>query len=169
MAQFIVLEGAGGAAVDAAAAELAADGRAVVRGWVAPGPGRTVCVGRVSDVRDASAAVLAAVRGARLVADADAPREVIDQLCDDLRRIGDVDHRIGRSAVPAPGAALSGEQRALLAHLLAGATLGDAARSLHISRRTADRRLAAARAALAARSTAEALRRAAELGVEPAS
>jgi DNA-binding NarL/FixJ family response regulator len=63
---------------------------------------------------------------------------------------------------------LSAEQRALLGQLLGGATLGQAARALHLSRRTADRRLAAARAALEARTTAEALRRAAELGVDPA-
>jgi DNA-binding CsgD family transcriptional regulator len=89
---------------------------------------------------------------------------VIDQLCDDLRRLGDLDHRVGPSPVPG----LSLEQRALLAQLLAGATLGQAARTLHLSRRTADRRLAAARTALGARSTAEALRIVAELGLDPA-
>jgi DNA-binding CsgD family transcriptional regulator len=124
-----------------------------------------VCVDRIETVEDAGRAVLAAVRGARVVVDAAAPRDVIDQLCDDLRRLGELDHRIG----PAPDPALSAQERALLAQLLAGATLGQAARALHLSRRTADRRLASARAALGARTTAEALRAAAELGVEPAS
>lgn len=146
MARFIVLEDADAATVDAAAVELAAE------------------VIRVADLEDAARAALAAVAGARLVIDAAAPRDVIDQLCDDLRRLGSVDHRIG----PAQPAVLSADERALLARLLAGATLGEAARTLHISRRTADRRLAAARAAVGATSTAEALRRAAELGVRPA-
>jgi DNA-binding CsgD family transcriptional regulator len=152
LARFIVLEEADAAAVAAAVAELCGDGDAagVVR--------------RVTGLDDAGRAVLAALRGVHLVIDAAAPREVIDQLCDDLRRIGDVDHRIGPSSRPV----LSAEQRALLGQLLGGATLGQAARALHLSRRTADRRLAATRAALGARTTAEALRRAAELGVDPA-
>jgi DNA-binding CsgD family transcriptional regulator len=108
--------------------------------------------------------VLAAVSGAGLVVDAVAPRDVIDRLCDDLRRIGAVDHRIGASDHPALGA----QERALLAELLAGASLGEAARRLHMSRRTADRRLAAARSALGCATTAAALRAASRLGVRPA-
>lgn len=164
MPQFIVLEQADAAAVDAALAELTADGAEVVRGWRPPRDGVVVCVGRVETVQDAGAAVLAAVRSARLVLDAIAPREVIDQLCDDLRRLGTLDHRIGPSSRPV----LSAEERALLAQLLTGATLGQAARALHLSRRTADRRLASARMTLGAGSTAEVLLLAAELGVQPA-
>jgi DNA-binding CsgD family transcriptional regulator len=165
LARFIVLEAADSAAVECAADELAADGADVVHGWAAGRTGRpTVMVGRVAGLEDAGLAVLAAVRGARLVVDAVAAREVIDRLCDDLRRIAEVDHRVG----PARRPVLSAEQRALLARLLGGATLGQAARELHLSRRTADRRLAAARSALGAGSTAEALRLAAQLGVEPA-
>jgi DNA-binding CsgD family transcriptional regulator len=164
MSRYVVLEEASAAAVQSAAAELAADGAEIVRGWRVPRSARVVCVGRVETIEAAGQAVLAAVRGARLVIDAAAPRDVIDQLCDDLRRIGELDHRIGSARRPA----LSGQERALLAHLLAGATLGQAARALHLSRRTADRRLASARAALGARTTAEALLVAAELGVEPA-
>jgi len=145
-------------------AELAADGTEVVHGWRTPRDRVVVCVDRVATVQDAGAAVLAAVRGARLVLDAVAPREVIDQLCDDLRRLGTLDHRIGPPSRPV----LSAEERALLAQLLAGATLGQAARTLHLSRRTADRRLASARSTLGARSTAEALLLASELGVQPA-
>lgn len=37
------------------------------------------------------------------------------------------------------------DARALIGHIAAGATLGEAARALHLSRRTADRRLAQAR------------------------
>jgi DNA-binding CsgD family transcriptional regulator len=164
MARFIVLEDASAELVREAIAESAGDGAVVEHSWRVARTGTTVCVGRVANVDDAGRAVLAAVRGARLVISADAPRQVMDQLCDDLRRLGDLDHRVGPSARPV----LSVEERALLAQLLAGATLGQAARTLHLSRRTADRRLAAARTALGARTTAEALRLAAELGVQPA-
>jgi DNA-binding CsgD family transcriptional regulator len=135
----------------------------VVGGWRRGRPGEELlCVGAVTGADDAAAAVLAAVSGARLVVAAGAPREVIDRLLDDLRRLGEVDHRIGAPA-------LGGDERQLLALLLGGATLGQAARQLHISRRTADRRLAAARAALGARSTPEAMAIAARVGVRPVS
>lgn len=134
MPQFVVLEQATPGAAEEAAAELAGGDTTIVHGWQ-PGPGATVCVGRVESAEDAARAVLAAVGGARLVVNAVAPREVVDQLCDDLRRIGELDHRVG----PPSGPALSREERALLALLLSGAALGEAARALHISRRTADR------------------------------
>jgi DNA-binding CsgD family transcriptional regulator len=111
------------------------------------------------------AAVLAAVRGADLVVTATAKRDVIDQLCDDLRRLGTVEHRV--EAAVRPAVTLSADERALLAALLGGASLGEAAAALHLSRRTADRRLATARRALGASSTAEALVLAAQAGVKP--
>jgi DNA-binding NarL/FixJ family response regulator len=163
-ARFIVLENATVEAVREAIDDLSGDGAVVQYNWRARPTGTTVFADRVANVDDAGRAVLAAVRGARLVISADAPRQVIDQLCDDLRRLGEVDHRIEPSRRPV----LSLEERALFAQLLAGATLGQAARTLHLSRRTADRRLAAARTALGARTTAEALRIAADLGLEPA-
>ena len=115
----------------------------------------------VCDLAGAAEVVLEAVGGGDLVITTDAPRDVIDRLVDDLRRIGTVEHRLR------PAETLSPEQRQLLGRLLAGETLGDTARLLHLSRRTADRRLAAARLALGAATTAEALRRAAELGIMP--
>jgi DNA-binding CsgD family transcriptional regulator len=123
-------------------------------------------VRRVSDSATAGEAVLAAVRGADLVVLAAAPREVIDQLCDDLRRLGDLDHRVGDGG--AAGPVLSAEERAVLAQLMAGRSLGEAARALHLSRRTADRRLAAARRTLGAASTSEALVAARRNGVTAA-
>ena len=120
----------------------------------------------VADRQDAVDAVLAAVRGADLVITATAKRDVIDQLCDDLRRLGTVEHRVEpRAESPAP--ALSPDERALLSALLGGASLGEAAAALHLSRRTADRRLAAARRALGASSTAEALVLATQAGLRP--
>jgi DNA-binding CsgD family transcriptional regulator len=160
-----VLEQAPDELVDAAVAELAAGGAPVVRGWEPrAGAEASVCVGRVENTSDAAAAVLAAVRGARLVVDAHASREVVDQLCDDLGRLGPVDHRLE----PGAGPVLSVEERDLLAHLLAGKSLGQTARVMHLSRRTADRRLATARKALGAATTDEALRRATEIGITPA-
>jgi DNA-binding CsgD family transcriptional regulator len=164
VARFIVLEHASPAAVRAATTELTADGARIVTGWrtlTGVPASRAVCVGQVRCADDAVRSVLAAVAGSRLVVDADAPREVLDQLCDDLRRLGDVDHRVEPTQAPE----LSGEQGALLARLLAGDTLGEAARALHISRRTADRRLAGAREALGVDSTPAALRLAAQLGI----
>lgn len=120
-------------------------------------------VRRVHDLSAAADAVLAAVGGTSLVLLADAPREVIDRLCDDLRRLGDVEHLIAPAAEPT----LSATERELLAALLAGCSLGEAAQALHLSRRTADRRLASARAALGVTTTPAAVRRAAELGVAP--
>ena len=161
VSRYIVLEQPTVDDVNAAATELAADSWPIVHGLRPPAGGHAVCVGRVGDGADAGRAVLAAVAGARLVLDTCAPRDVIDELCDDLRRLGRVDHRVGGSG-PSP---VAPEERALLELLLGGATIGEAARRLHISRRTADRRLASARRALAAPTTAEALRAAARLGV----
>jgi len=144
------------AGVAAAVEELAAGGAVVQEGWVvAPRRSSTavLCVGVVEDEQDAAAAVLAAVAGARLVVTARADQDVIDRLCDDLRRLGSLEHR---TSTPA-GDDLTAEQRALVRLLLRGATLGEASRQLHVSRRTLDRRWAAVRAALGATTTAEAL------------
>jgi DNA-binding CsgD family transcriptional regulator len=130
----------------------------VAAGWAARLGGE---VRRVSDLAGAADAVLAAIRGTPVVVLADAPREVIDRLCDDLRRIGEVDHLIAPPAEPV----LSVTERELLGALLAGCSLGEAAQALHLSRRTADRRLAAARRALGVTTTPAAVRRAAELGI----
>jgi DNA-binding NarL/FixJ family response regulator len=165
LTDFLVLEQARPDGVPAAARELASGGARVVDGFHRPVAGaRILCVGRVATRADAADAVLAAVGGARLVIDCVAPREVVDQLCDDLRRLGRLEHRVGAPA-PSP---LGSEEQALLALLLGGATLGQAAQALHIARRTADRRLASARAALGVETTPAAMAAAARLGVRPA-
>ena len=61
------------------------------------------------------------------------------------------------AAAPLP--ALCADGRAILGLLAEGATLGAAAATLHLSRRTADRRLAEARAALRVERTVEAVAR----------
>lgn len=137
-------------------------------GWrVQPGfappyrPGRIVRTGSVRTSAEAAAALLAAIAGQGLVTHATAPRDVIDRLVDDLRRLGPVDHRIG-TAAETPG--LEPEARAILGLLAEGHSLGEAAAILGISRRTADRRLAVGRRALGARRTTEAIARARRLG-----
>lgn len=112
-----------------------------------------VCAGVVDDAASAAEALLAAVGGAGLIIEARADRDLVDRLVDDLRRLGPVEH-----CTHEPGfAVLTAEERDLLALLADGLTLGAAARSLHVSRRTADRRLAGARARLGVESTAEAV------------
>ncbi len=116
--------------------------------------GANVFTGAVRDANEAAEALLAAVGGAGVVVHALADREVIDRLVDDLRRLGPVDHRTGE---PAPGPGLTADERRLLDALAQGRTLGEAAAELHLSRRTADRRLASAREKLGVATTAEAV------------
>lgn len=143
---------------EAAHDELGMRGWRLVSGWesgdtrLAPGEVR---YGPVRDASEAGAAVLVAVGGHGVLVHGLAPRTVLDRLCDDLRRLGQVEHRVG----VVPLARLNREQRALTGLLLTGKKLGEAARELHLSRRTADRRLAEARRAFGARSTAELLAR----------
>ncbi|MFN8630927.1 MAG: helix-turn-helix domain-containing protein [Chloroflexota bacterium] len=159
---FVVIEAANAAAdahfrraIDAARAA----GWQPVPGWLG-GRGRVACFGEVATDAEAVLALRAAVGGSSIIVLAQIPRETIDRLVDDLRRLGPVRHLT--ADVPAP-AAIDEEQRSLLRLLADGLTLGEAASELGLSRRTADRRLSAARRALGAERTAEALARARRL------
>jgi hypothetical protein len=133
----------------------------VVRGWVAPlGREPVVCTGVIRTTDDARRALLAVIGGAGLIVLTSGDQRTIDQLVDDLRRLGDVDHATDVAARPAP---LLRSQRALLALLREGLTIRQAASRLGIPGRTADRRLAAARRALGVRSTADAAEAAAAM------
>ena len=132
--------------------EVEREGARVVRGW--RNDRSVVCTGPVRDAADAAEALLAAVAGAGLVVHAQAERGVIDRLVDDLRRFGPVDHR---TVEPDPVPELTPDERRLLDRLAEGKALGEAAASLHLSRRTADRRLASARDKLGVATTAEAV------------
>lgn len=132
--------------------EVEAAGWQIVHGWRAARG--AVCAGAVRHPRDAAEAVLAAVAGAGVVAHAETDRELVDRLVDDLRRFGPVDHR---TAEPPQVPLLTRDEQELLGLLMDGMTLGAAARQLHLSRRTADRRLASARRTLGVATTAEAL------------
>lgn len=115
--------------------------------------------GELSDEPTAAAALRATLEGNSLVIHATAPRQVLDRLYDDLRRLGPVDILAGEGGFPVRGSfALGPEGLALLGLLAAGETLREAARQLHLSTRTADRWLARARATLGVATTAEVIR-----------
>jgi hypothetical protein len=145
---------------------------------------RLVLFGRVPDVDTAELALLAAARGAGVIAIADVRAEVGRALLADLERIGpvstDPDAPVvvagsgsgpGRGSSVAPGPAagpegggdhgagtpLAPEQRALLERLAKGETIAAAAQAEFLSLRTANRRIAEARQALGVRSTREAV------------
>ena len=151
MRPLVVVE-ASEAALAHAVREVQRGGFRVVVGW--RNDADVVCTGTIATGEDAAAALLAAVWGAGLVVHAKADRHVVDRLVDDLRRLGPVDHRLEEPEHPPD---LTSDERALLELLGDGLSLGDAAKRLHLSRRTADRRLASARTKLGASSTAEAL------------
>jgi DNA-binding CsgD family transcriptional regulator len=160
---FVVVEAANPAAdahVRRALETARTQGWQPVVGWIAP-RGRIACHGVVASDADAVLALRAAVDGAGVVVLATASRDTIDRLVDDLRRLGRVDHLT--EDVPPP-VDVDEEQRRLLGLLADGWTLGEAATELGLSRRTADRRLGAAKQALGAERTADALARARQLG-----
>jgi DNA-binding CsgD family transcriptional regulator len=108
----------------------------------------------VRDESDAVTAVLAALDGADVAIDPTADPALADRVQDDLRRLGRADAGPPESLT---GPALGPDELHLLARIAEGMSHSEAARSLHISRRTADRRLASARRALGVATTAEAL------------
>ena len=114
----------------------------------------TIRHGIVASDRDAAAAVLAALAGYGLVLEIRIDGPSLDRLLDDLRHLGSVRQiTVGAPAAPA----IDEEARQLLRLLAGGTTLGEAARTMGISRRTADRRLAAIRVALGVDRTVEAV------------
>lgn len=118
-----------------------------------------VLFGRVADLDSAALAVFAAARGAGVVVICDPDTEEGRAVLADLSRVGPV----GRTAEEAPGTGhdddlpLTDEQRALLERLANGETIAAAATAEFLSLRTANRRIAQARAALGVRTTREAV------------
>jgi DNA-binding NarL/FixJ family response regulator len=103
--------------------------------------------GVVRSERDRDAVLLALARGADVVLAIDLPAESRVALLDDLARVAEV-----RKA-----GTLTTEERSVVDGLVEGRTLTEVARSLGMSRRTATRRLAAAKAAFGAATTMELL------------
>ena len=109
---------------------------------------------RVNDEKSAAEAVLRAAEGHRVLIAVDGPGDLADSLYRDLRRLGGVETRV---AAITPDVVLSQPALAVLAEVAQGHSLGEAAQVLHLSRRTADRRLAEARRTLGVNTTAEAV------------
>lgn len=159
---------ASGADADTVMRRLTRDGWTVRAGFALPdptwdvSPSRLVLHGRIADRENLQLAVLAAARGAGIVAVCDAETPVGRALVDDLSRLGVV--HLGPGG-PAPGdtgagervAELVPEQRALLDRLAAGDTIAAAAAAEFLSLRTANRRIAEARALFGVRTTREAV------------
>jgi DNA-binding NarL/FixJ family response regulator len=120
---------------------------------------RLVLHGRITDPETLQLAVLAAARGAGVVAVIDTESQLGRALIDDLSRLGHVQY--GPAAEhPEPGNAVADlvpEQRALLDRLAAGDTIAAAAAAEFLSLRTANRRIAEARAMFGVRTTREAV------------
>jgi DNA-binding CsgD family transcriptional regulator len=143
----------------AAADELRAQGWVVQEGLDLPDQTwnlsrlHLVCTGTIRIRGDVEAAVLAAARGAGVLV------AVVDE-AQRARLFADLDH-VGAAGFwrrrEQPLAALDCEQRRLLELLAEGSTLDQVAEALSYSRRTVNRRLAAIRATLGVRTTAEAI------------
>jgi DNA-binding NarL/FixJ family response regulator len=131
---------------------------------------RLVLFGRVADIETLRLAVLAAARGAGVVAIAETGSDLGRALLADLARIGPVRrdpdeparHAIEDALPPGPAAGdggppLTPEQRALLERLANGETIAAAAAAEFLSLRTANRRIAQARQTLGVRTTREAV------------
>lgn len=118
---------------------------------------RILCVGVVDTEDRAVAAVTALSRGAGLAISLAASGPTRLRLLEDLHRLGDVISPSGSSGSAEVG--LDDEQRGLMQALAEGATVTEAAHRMHMSRRTASRRLGEVRQALGVESTAEAVAR----------
>jgi antitoxin (DNA-binding transcriptional repressor) of toxin-antitoxin stability system len=144
---------------------LTRDGWVARDGFALPDPAwdvtgnRLLLHGRVADGETLQLAVLAAARGAGIVAVCDVESALGRALIDDLSRLGTVRH--GPQPEPADGgnavADLVPEQRALLDRLAAGDTIAAAAAAEFLSLRTANRRIAEARQLFGVRTTREAV------------
>jgi hypothetical protein len=122
---------------------------------------RLVLFGRVADLHAVHLAVLAAARGAGVVAICDPHGEAGRALLADLNRLGPVHRDPDPARSPRatdPAARLIPEQRALLERLANGETIAAAAAAEYLSLRTANRRIARARETLGVQTTREAVR-----------
>ncbi len=144
---------------------LTRDGWVARDGFALPDPAwdvtgnRLVLHGRITDPDTLQLAVLAAARGAGIVAVCDVDSPLGRALIDDLSRLGPVRQGITEPAEPGHDAVadLVPEQRALLDRLAAGDTIAAAAAAEFLSLRTANRRIAEARALFGVRTTREAV------------
>jgi DNA-binding NarL/FixJ family response regulator len=122
---------------------------------------RLVLYGRVADLDTAELVVHAAARGAGVVAITDPVSDIGRALLADLGRLGpvtrDPEAEVAGGNTATTDNPLLPEQRALLERLANGETIAAAAAAEFLSLRTANRRIAQARAALGVRTTREAV------------
>ncbi|WP_433797033.1 LuxR family transcriptional regulator [Actinoplanes sp. CA-252034] len=150
------------AEADTVLRRLARDGWTTRAGFALPDPSwdvgaaHLILHARISDddLESAQLAVLAAARGAGVVAVCDPESPAGRALIDDLSRLGPVHRGMDGSDTIAN---LIPEQRALLDRLAAGDTIAAAAAAEFLSLRTANRRIAEARALFGVRTTREAV------------
>lgn len=141
-----------------AAADLARHGWRVHRGFALPAEPwdvrtlRVVVAGAVPDQAAAQAVLLCAVRGAGLVVALHFDAPWAAPFLADLARLGP-----DEPPRPEPDVRLTDEQQALLDLLADGHSIAQAARRLFLSLRTANRRVAEARAVLGVATTREAV------------
>jgi DNA-binding NarL/FixJ family response regulator len=142
---------------------LTRDGWTARDGFALPDPAwdvtgaRLVLHGRITDQDSLQLAVLAAARGAGIVAICDIESAIGRALVDDLARLGTVHQGVGVDTATDTAADLVPEQRALLDRLAGGDTIAAAAAAEFLSLRTANRRIAEARAVFGVRTTREAV------------
>lgn len=111
---------------------------------------RWICVGLIDDRASARRAVEALERGAGVAVAIELVGSERLDLLEDLNRAGTPWNSVGV-------AVLDADQRVLLDHLAAGATMSDAAAAADVSVRTAHRRVADARRRLGVATTVEAV------------
>ena len=117
---------------------------------------RLVAVGSIDSEAEAEAALQALARGVGLVVTVGVTGDLRHRVLEDAHRLGDLHHvEVDRTAIPD----LHEDDRRLLDALAAGQTVADAAREIHTSLRTANRRLAAIRAGFGVDTTAQAVTR----------
>jgi DNA-binding NarL/FixJ family response regulator len=152
-----------GADADNVLRRLTRDGWTARDGFALPDPAwdvtgaRLVLHGRITDQDSLQLAVLAAARGAGIIAICDIESAIGRALVDDLARLGPVHQGIGVDTAADTVADLVPEQRALLDRLAGGDTIAAAAAAEFLSLRTANRRIAEARAVFGVRTTREAV------------
>lgn len=117
---------------------------------------RLACIGTVDDEVSARAAMGALARGAGLAVRVTIGGAGRHRFLEDLHKVADP---TAYEPEPSPGVRLAPLQHELLDALSRGATVTAAAAGLHVSRRTANRLLADARAQLGADTNAAAVHR----------
>jgi hypothetical protein len=128
---------------------------------------RLLCVGAVRDAADASDVVEAVSRGVSVAVHIEASGQVHRQVLEDLHAVGAVGPWTALDLDDATTGGTDGrgidvldpDEQDLLDALVAGRTITEAATALHLSRRTATRRLARSRERLGVATTAEAMSR----------